>query len=154
SFVYESTIRLEAKVAQASAGFCKLLTIGEHHAAFACCYVLVRIEAEGADVAETAAGAASIGLAMSLRCILDDPEAVLVCQRKNRIHVYRQPVRMHHHDRSRPLGDAGLNRVNIDVPGARVAVDQYRCGSRSCNLVYAGDDCEGRHDDLVPDAQA
>ena len=56
SLVHEALLRLEAEVAQAAAAFGQLVVVGDDHAAFAGGDVLVRVEAEGADVAEAAAG--------------------------------------------------------------------------------------------------
>ena len=52
----EALLRLKAEIAQAAAVLGEAVVVGDDHAAFAGGDVLVGVEAEGADVAETAAG--------------------------------------------------------------------------------------------------
>ena len=91
-------MRLEAEVAQAAAALGQAVVVGDDHAALAGGDMLVGVEAEGADVAEAAAGPSLVGLAMHLGGVLDDLQAVLPRDVQQRVHIHRQAVDMHHHD--------------------------------------------------------
>jgi hypothetical protein len=68
--------RLEAEIAQGAASFRRRRIVGEDHLPFAGGDKLVRVKAEGADVAEAPARATFIGLAVHFRRIFDDPQPV------------------------------------------------------------------------------
>lgn len=154
ALVDEALVRHEAEVAQAAAGLGQLLVVGDDHAAFAGGDVLVGVEAEGADIAEAAAGAAFVGLSMHLSGVFEHFQAVLTGQFQHRVDIYRQAEDVDHHDGLGAGGDAGLDLAYVHVPGDRVAVHQHRLCPASDDLADAGDDGEAGHDDFVAGADA
>jgi hypothetical protein len=140
---------LEAQIAQAAAAFGKEFIIGDQHAALAGGEMLVGVEAEDADVAETAAGKAFIGLTVHLGRVLDDFEPMPFGQFKDGFHVDWQPVNMHHHYRPCSGRYRSPDSLGRHVPGARIAIDHNGGGAGTDDGRGARDDRESRQDDLV-----
>ena len=90
----EAVLWLEAEVAQRAAGGGERLIVGQDHAAFAGSDVLVRVEAEGADVAKTSARAAAAGLAVHLGGIFDHFETMAAGDVEHRIDIHRQTIEL------------------------------------------------------------
>ena len=78
---------------------------------------LARIEAEGSDVTETAAGAPLVPRAMCLSRILDYIEPMTPGYRRDRIHVRCLPCQMDGHDCLGSAGDRILDLSRVDVVG-------------------------------------
>ena len=117
--------------------------------------MLVGVKTEGAEIAEAAAGPATVGLADSLGGVLDQLEAVARDQVQHRVYVHRQPVDMHHHDGLGVRGDLGFDLGDVHVPGQGVGVHQDGGSAGTDDLVDAGNDGEGGQNHLIarPDTQ-
>ena len=139
----------EAQVPVRPAALGKGGIVGRHHAAFARGHVLVGVETEGADVAETSTRPALVGQSDRFRRVLDDFQAVGGGHIQDRVHIHRQAVDVHHHDGLRPGCAFGGDLRRIHVPGVGVAVHQDRRGAGPDHRQGAGNYGEGRQNDLV-----
>src|SRR5690242_16554617 len=94
----EALLCLEAEIPERAALFGKGFVVRDDHSPFAGGDVLVGVEAEGADLAEAAAGAPLVSLAVHLRSVFDDLESMLVRNFKDRVHIHRQTIDVNNHD--------------------------------------------------------
>ena len=152
----ESPPGSEAQVAQAPDPLRVVGIRRQNHAAFAGGDQLVGVEAQRAQVSETAALApdrpaaatvAQIARAVGFGRILDDRQPVAVGEAPQRIHVDRVAVDVDRQDRPRPRSDP--IGVDVHAPGLGVGVDENRSAAGLDHRVGAGDDREGRKNDLV-----
>ena len=145
----KALVTLEAEVPKATRFLSERVVVGDDHAALTGGDVLVRVEADSADIAEAAAGEPTTGLPDGLRRVLDDFEAVTLRYLQYRIHVHRQAVDMDGHDRLRAGRDLRLDGPDVHVPCVGIAVHEDRDRARADYLGDAGDDRERGEDDLI-----
>src|SRR5881227_2138801 len=120
------------------------------HPAFTDWQVLVRKEAETADVAERPAHSSSPACTGCVRRILDYGDAVLRRKLNDLVHCARMAAVVQHDDGSRGRRDRGFDTAHIEVQVVRaldVAKDRRR--THMDDRVRGGDEVQGRNDDLV-----
>ena len=128
----------------------QLRVVGGEQAAFAGGrQVLAGHDREGGDVAERADPAVLVRGAVRLGGVLDDGQPVARREGEDRVHVGRQAVEVHGHDRPRPVGAERFELRGVDRERPRVDVGEHR----DPVLVHdRGGRCEERErgdDDLV-----
>jgi len=101
--------------------------------------------------------------AVDLGGVFDDLEVVLLGKLQDRVHVHGMAVDVDRHDGLELAVallylrfDFGADLAHVHAPGAGVAVHKDRDAAVVDDRLGAGDDGEGRHDDLVarPEAEA
>ena len=153
--MHETLLGLETEIAKAAAPLGQREVVGDHHAAFTRCHMLVRIETECAYFTEASAGLAGAGLPVHFRRIFDHLESMLARKSQQPNHVSREAEDMRDHDCPGARSDACLDLGNIHVPGRRVAIHHHRDRARPYYGCRARDDGESRQNDFVarPDAE-
>ena len=131
----------------------KLAVIGEDCAAFADVQVFHLVEAEGAEMADAAEGAALVSHAHRLAGIFDDDQAVFPCDGHDRVHVTRRVAHMHGDDGAGVGGDLPLDVFRVDGEGF-VDVDKDRNRADHDRGRCGGHPCIGRNEDFIPGADA
>jgi hypothetical protein len=81
------------------------------------------IKAHGRDIAERADGFAFVCLPVLLGRVLNDEQPVLAREGGHGIHIDRQAIDVHHHDRLSMAGNFGSDQHGIDVPRIGLAID-------------------------------
>ncbi len=132
------------------------LVLVVHHqaAAFDRRDVLVGLEAEADQVAETADAPAAPARVDRLRGVLDHAQAVLLGDRVETVHVDRQAGQIDRQDCAGAGRDRGLDRVEIEVAGARIDVDEDRARPDRDDHVGGGDPGDRGGNDLVAGTDA
>src|SRR5262245_39142262 len=102
--------------------------------------MLVWIEAERADVSETATRSAFIGLSDHFGGVFNDIQTMFARQGQNWIHVHWEAVDMHHHDCSCARRDLCSDLLHIHVPRNRISIHNDRCRASAHNGGGAGYD--------------
>src|SRR6185437_16409862 len=87
--------------------------------------VLVRVEAEAHQVAETADTPAAPHRADGVRGVLDDAQLVLLGNGVQALHVHRQAGKMHRHDGAGARGDRRLGLLQVDVARVEADIDEH-----------------------------
>src|SRR5581483_47529 len=116
--------------------------------------VLVGVEAEGHEIAETADRAALPRRAEGLRRILYHAQAVLPGNAIERVAVDRQAGEIHGNDGLGPGGYRFFDQGQVDVPRVRIHVDEDRARAELEHDVRGRDPRERRGDHLVARADA
>jgi hypothetical protein len=147
--VNKALLGIEAQVAQRAAPFGNAGVIRDDHAAFAGRNILVGIEAECGDIAQTAARPPFVRLAVHFRGVLDDLDVVPLGHSLNWSHVDREAVDVNNHDRTRARCDARLYLGRKHVPSRRIRIDDHRCCPGTYDRRSAGNDCKRRQYDFV-----
>src|SRR6516162_793109 len=124
--MYEALSGLETEVAHRPATLSEQRVISKDHPAFASGDKLVGVEAECANVAETPARTASVGLPVHLCGILNDLQSVLSREGQHRIHFNRQTIDMNDHYCLCARCYSGSYSFNSCVPGVGLAVNEHR----------------------------
>ena len=142
--------RRHAVRAQKPQSRCQLLVVGDEHAALADRQVLVREEAEAADVAERAAHATAQACPRRVGRVLDDGEAVTLCDLVERGHVAGETGVMQDNHRLRLLRNRRLHicRIEVQFLGAD-DVAENRLGAGVLDRVRRGDEVQRRNHHLV-----
>ena len=115
------------------------LVIRHDHPALARGDDLVRVEAEAADVAESAHPASLVRGAGRLGGVLDHRKPRRPRQLEERIHVHRVAEEMHRKDRLGAGRDALGHLGHIDVVRLRVDVREHRAGALEQDGIRGGD---------------
>ncbi len=129
---------------------CQLLVVGDEHAALSDRQVLVGEEAEAADVAERAAHATAQACPRRVGRVLDDGEAVTLCDLVERGHVAGETGVMQDNHRLRLLRNRRLHicRIEVQFLGAD-DVAENRLGAGVLDRVRRGDEVQRRNHHLV-----
>src|SRR3990172_1352750 len=111
--------------------------------------VLGGIEAETADVAESAGSLTLVFRSMSLSCVLDDRDLRIAGHPREVLHGSRMSVEVDGDDGLGFLGEAGGDGPRVEVHGFLVDVGEDRPRAISGYGLGGGDEAERRRDHLV-----
>ena len=128
--------------------------VGSQHAAAAGREVLAAAAAEAADVADRAKAAVVPGAAVRVRHVLNHGQSVPLGDGQDGLHVAAHPAEVHGHDRAGAGGDGGLDGRRGDVVGLGIDVGKDRDEARVQDGRHAGEEGDGRDDDLGAALQA
>jgi len=119
-----------AMVAERAAFPAKVFVHGQNHAALTSGGKMLGLaEAEAADIADGADGAAVIFAADGLRTVLDNIEVMLLRNVHDAAHITDDTVQMHDDDALGAVGDLALNIIRVNgVVGGHVAENGDRTG--------------------------
>ena len=120
--------------------------------AFARRDVLRRVERVGREVAVRPDPPSAPRGADGVRGVLDDTNSVPIAECVEPVHVDRSTGEMDRHDRRRPWRDCGLRLIEVDQPGAGLAVDEDRRRPDVLDGIGGGDERHRGHDHLVAGA--
>ncbi len=84
--------------------------------------------------------------------VFDHRQAVLFGDGVDGVHVGALAVQADRHDGLGLGTDGVFDQIRIEVVGARVDVDEHRCGAEQGDRLGGGDEAEGGGDDLVAGA--
>src|SRR5207247_6534333 len=116
--------------------------------------VLVGMKAEGDEVAERAQGAYAPARAERLGGVFDDPEGFPAGDRIQAVAIDRQPGEIDGDQRAGRRRERRFDLLQVDVPGARIDIDEHRARADLEHDIGGGDPGKGRGNYLVPGADA
>ena len=107
------------------------------------------VEAEAAEIAESAHMLPMDAGIQRLGAVLHDLDAVRLCQLDDGFHIAGHAQQVHSHDHLGLVGDLSGDVLRVDGPGVRMDVAPNQLGAGLAEGDGGGAERIGRHDDLV-----